>query len=624
MTRPRSILCGGIKLSSDDPLCVGRQVIHLNTQGNKANVNLVLEDLAKVFVEHLTPRLEDLMEIAAYVYATDCATVRGGKWGDEDATEPWSRDFQFVVPVRDPAFWSETKVRELLEQTLGFLSDDAYKFEFKPLTSKKQKQGYFEFGANKDWPFYKPERVIMFSGGLDSLAGTVETAAKGKNLVLVSHRPVAAQSSRQTKLFSGLQSAFPAVKMIHIPVWINKDKNIGREHTQRTRSFLYSALGTVVAASIQAPGVRFFENGVVSLNLPVADEVIGARASRTTHPQALQWFGQLYSLVLGRTLELDNPFFFNTKQEVIEIIAQRGQASLIGLTCSCAHQGFFQTKTQWHCGTCSQCIDRRIAILAAGQVAHDEEDDYVCNVFTGPRKEGYHRNMAVNYARHATELHRMGPEEMIAKFNTEISRAVRCMDKKSEAAQQIVKMHERHAEAVHAVLRAQIATNASGIIDGSVQGTSMIAMVMSQQHLVSGWRSYADRIIGILSKGVPPICQKKQPENEPRLQEIMDGLLKANEIELVREYPYMTWGSSLTKPDWSDESLGLWVEAKYARKKDGLAKISDAIAADITKYGDSQRRVLFVIYDPDRLIVDEQAFCEPIRKRPTMQVHILR
>ena len=232
--------------------------------------------------------------------------------------------------------------------------------------------------------------------------------------------------------------------------------------------------------------------------------------------------------------------------------------------------------------------------------------------------------MAVNYARHATELLRMSQEEMAAKFNTDLSRAVRYMDKRSEAAKRLIEMHQRHAQTVHNVLLQQVVKHTSAIIDGSISKSSMLAMLMSQQHLVSGWRSYAQRIVDLLTKGVPAICQTNKPENEPRLQEICDGILKANDTILVREFPFMQWGSNLTKPDWSAESLGLWVEAKYVRKKDGLGKINEAIAADITKYGDNQRYVLFVVYDPERIIIDEEAFREPIMKRPNMQVFILR
>ena len=142
--------------------------------------------------------------------------------------------------------------------------------------------------------------------------------------------------------------------------------------------------------------------------------------------------------------------------------------------------------------------------------------------------------------------------------------------------------------------------------------------------MVSAWKSFAERITDILSKGIPTICQKQKPDNEPRLQEICDGLLQAGDVDLVREYPFMKWGSNLTKPDWSAEGLRLWVEAKYVRKKSDVAQINEAIAADITKYGDNNRRVLFVIYDPEHLIADEASFRRPIEARPEMIVCFIR
>jgi hypothetical protein len=225
---------------------------------------------------------------------------------DESSTEPWSRDFAFVIPVRDPAFWNTSEHKCLIAEVLTFLSNDRYSFSFVPLEHDRPDQQYLEFGELEDWLFYNPERVLMFSGGLDSLAGAVETARGGTNVVLVSHRPVSTLDSRQRKLFAELRKEFPK-NVIHIPVWINKAEKFGREPTQRTRSFLYSALGTVVAESVRAGGVRFFENGVVSLNLPVADEAIRARASRTTHPIALQLFKSLYSAVTERDIAVDNP-----------------------------------------------------------------------------------------------------------------------------------------------------------------------------------------------------------------------------------------------------------------------------------------------------------------------------
>jgi hypothetical protein len=54
----------------------------------------------------------------------------------------------------------------------------------------------------------------------------------------------------------------------------------------------------------------------------------------------------------------------------------------------------------------------------------------------------------------------------------------------------------------------------------------------------------------------------------------------------------------MTKPDWSDESAAVWIELKYIRRSSDVRKATEEIAADITKYGDNERRTLFAIYDP--------------------------
>jgi hypothetical protein len=622
MNKPRLVLCGGVEVAQDDQLRKDRHAIELRTDGANANVNVRLEDLAKVFDQHLSPRLEDLLELAAYVYTADCATRRGGSWANDDTTEPWDRDFQFVIPVRDLPFWSRKDVSDLVVETLRNLSDDKFAFVFRDMKKKPPKQQYLEFGEMEDWPFHGVARVLMFSGGLDSLAGALDTAARKENLVLVSHRPVSTQSSRQKRLFDALRERY-SQPMIHVPIWINKDENQSREPSQRTRSFLYAALGTIVAASVKAGGVRFFENGVVSLNLPVADEVTRARASRTTHPLVLQLFDKLFGAVLDREIVVDNPFIFKTKAEVVTVIASHNASELIGLTCSCTHPRF-QSRTTWHCGACSQCIDRRMAIFAAGLEKYDEQHDYQIDVFRGAREEGYDQNMAVDYVRHALELSRMAPEEMTARFNRDLSRAARPFPRRSEAAQEFIQLHNRHGRTVQRVVVQELQKAAAELLAGTMPASSLLALIAGQVHQVPIWQRFADRIADLLRAGLPTACKTHKPENEPHLQEICDGILKGRDASLVREFPFLRWGSSLTKPDWSAEEFGLWVELKYIRKKQDVRQIGAAIAEDITKYGDNQRNVLYVVYDPSHLITDEREFAEPILKRPRMQVRFIR
>jgi hypothetical protein len=66
-------------------------------------------------------------------------------------------------------------------------------------------------------------------------------------------------------------------------------------------SFLYAALACVVARLFGKTRIRFFENGVVSINLPISEQVVGARATRTTHPVVLERFRRFF----GEPIEVD-------------------------------------------------------------------------------------------------------------------------------------------------------------------------------------------------------------------------------------------------------------------------------------------------------------------------------
>lgn len=622
MIGPRVLLCNGAPRSAVPRSWANEKAIPLSTLGSDSNVNIRLEDVARVFSTQIPPRLLDLLEIAAFIYSADTATSRGEGWADDGAIESWGRRFFFVIPVRDLDFWQQDEVRAALAEVIHFLSNDECSFKFVHLKKRPPDQGYLDFGSSDEWPFYSPPRVMMFSGGLDSLTGAVEMLEAGTNVVLVSHRPVASIDSRQKRLVAALRERFPN-QIIHVPVCINKAKNLGREHTQRTRSLLYGSIGVVIAEALRAGGVRFFENGVVSLNLPVADEVLQARASRTTHPMSLEMLQLLFSRILNKSFAVDNPYIFLTKSEVVQRLALSGHADLIGLSCSCAHT-WFQTKTQWHCGRCSQCIDRRVAVLAANADPHDSETDYVEDVFTGKRGDEYERNIAVDYVRHGMELARAGASLLATRFNLELTRAARPFESRRDVAEKFIQMHIRHGTAVRDVMHKKLAEHSAEILDGSLEKTSLLAMVAGQQHHEPNWRRFCNRIVGLLRNGLPTAVQTHKPVDEPHLQEICDGILSAHDSDLVREFPFMRWSSSLTKPDWSSHSHNLWVELKYVRKKYGARQITEDIAADITKYGDQGVRVLFVIYDPDHVILSDREFSVPIVARATMVVEFIR
>lgn len=619
MIDPRLFLCSGARRRGTE--ATGRKTVALTALGKNPNVTIKVSDLARIFMGTVSPRMLDLLEIASYAYTADSGTSRGTGWLN-DATEQWGRDLRFVIPVRDLSFWQRTDVQDSLRRTLQFLSNDSYSFRFTALKTVDVEQQYLDFGRT-DWAFNDVPDVLMFSGGLDSLAGAVETAASSTNpLLLVSHRPVGQISARQQKLFHELQSMFKNVPMLHVPVWINKENKHGHEPTQRTRSFLFTAIGLCVGSLTSAKRILFYENGVVSLNLPVADEVLRARASRTTHPLSLTLLTEFACLAMDREVHVVNPFAKRTKTEIVAAIESRDAGRLIGHSVSCAHT-MFMPKGQQHCGTCSQCIDRRIGIIAAGCSGLEDANDYVSDVFTGPRQNGIEQAMAIHYARHAMELRSMSASAFATRFSLDLTRAVRREMNPSLAATELYEMHQRHATAVHSVLTDQLGANASSLAEGKLEPTSLLSLIVHAKHKEDLWTTYAAKLTQLLQAGVPAACRTHKPKDEPHLQEIVEGILKGHDTDLEREFPFMRWSSSSTKPDFSKQLYSLWVELKYVRKKSNIREITEAIASDITKYSDSGARVLFVVYDPNGLIQSREMFAKQIVSRTNMRVSFI-
>ncbi len=599
-----------------DPAWTGRHQIELDAIGDKHNVNIRFEDVARKFQRNISPRLMDFLEIASYVFTADCSTLRG-EWTDAQGDEPWGRDIGFLIAVREPEFWETPRVKRLMQDVLRFLSDDTYSFQFVPLQADRRAQTpYFEFHDQNDWPFHKPDRVLMFSGGLDSLAGIVEAAASDGKSVLVSHRPVSTLYARQRKLFGELRRKFPG-QLIHIPVWINKDEKFGKEPTQRTRSFLFAALGTLVAQSIDARGIRFYENGVLSVNLPVAEEVLRARASRTTHPIALHLLSSLAAAVTGRELPIDNPFLFKTKTEVVQTLSTHDATDLIALTCSCSHL-MFQSGEKRHCGRCSQCIDRRFAVAGAGLLSKDPETDYVSDVFIGSRLKQLDRSIAIDYTRHGIELERRSDLEIAGIFNAEICRAVRYERKGRESAEALISMYKRHGTIVRRVLEDQLRLNAGKLIDRTLEQTSLLALAIGQNYLPTSERfaggisdqgsvekshpSSADSIIltklnEILERFKPSVIiggQRSKARGRPSLPTKRDTILFAAIVSNLEGLKYCDFvDKHKVKPKWSDDgpksyresylALGPYpkkVQDEKSRAKQRMSKYPDSILMD--------------------------------------------
>lgn len=468
------VLCGGIEL----PQKGSGSRLNLNLHGRSPNVRLQIADISKRLLTKIPEVHLDLLEVASYVYAADSATARGGRT-DAQMGKRWRRKFRFVIPVRLPKLWSSESISSALVETLSFLSDDEYAFEFRRLGNPPAVETYIEF-PDADTASFSPDEVILFSGGLDSFSGTVEElVTHGKKVALVSHQSASKIVGAQQYLVDQLKQRFGSDRVFHVPVWVNLVGDSNSEPTHRTRSFLFAALGAVTARLFERDRIRFFENGVVSLNLPPVAQVVGARATRTTHPQVLAGFRRVLSEVLDRAFDVENPFAWLTKSDVIERISANECSDLIRDTLSCTRVRDM-TKLHPHCGQCSQCIDRRFAVLAAGQEKEDPAEAYKVDLLSGERPAGPDREMALAYVRSASLIREMADVAFFAKYG-EASRVVDYFAEPADAvAERIFSLHRRHADAVCRVFDDAISANASALREGNLAADCLLSLIVGQ------------------------------------------------------------------------------------------------------------------------------------------------
>lgn len=472
-------LCG----LNDGQLGQYRSGRRLFLHGPRANVRLSVENIRDHLLAMEPELLTDLIEIAAYVFAADCAVKRGGPYLKNFA-ERWRRSFHLVIAVRRPEAWSEQTVMAALRGVLGFLSDDDWRFEFEPLVDRPTLKGYLPGLRRIDLELGETS-IVMFSGGLDSFAGAVhELNTTNAHVLLMSRRIGGMTDARQTELAQQLRQRYPN-RVSHAPVQAGMtEETEAVEHSQRTRSFLLMAIGMVAAAIEESNRLRFYENGIMSVNLPISTQVVGTRASRSTHPRSLSLLQDLAILVSERPVQIDNPFAWMTKVEVVQTLDARSERPLIGRTLSCSGTRRLTTMKP-HCGQCIQCLQRRIATLGASADDVDFGVDYETDFLVGARQEGDDRVMAVDVVRSAFEHRRLNDDGFAIRYAGELASVAHgtAAAERREVILGISNMYRRNADSVRQIIIAATRDHAEAFTDKTLPASCLLRLVQENPEI---------------------------------------------------------------------------------------------------------------------------------------------
>ena len=429
--------------------------LNIGVRGRPAStLTVTLSEITRQMMASVPDRLADLFDIACYVHAADRRIARDEPEMRGEGAK-WRRGLHFLIAVRDPEFWNTPTINAMLAGNLGFLSGDRFSFEFVRHEHPTPQQDYLDLRGTGPEGEFKPAEIILFSGGLDSLAGAVDALLVRRiPVVLASHQSANLVHAIQTRLASSLRERAGPTQLLHVGLGL-KGAGEMKEPTQRTRSFLFACFGMVVAYLFGQKGVSFYENGIVSTNLPIASHVLGTRATRTTHPRVLRDYAALFSRVTSSQAEVRNPFFWDTKADIVRRIAEAGCGDLIAPSFSCGSTREATFKNGRHCGVCTQCLDRRFGILAAGCSNLEPASEYVVELFRGERQAGVEAVTAESYVL-AAHRYADSSEAGFLGAHGEVFRALRHLDlPPGAAATRLHQMHVRHGKAVVAALEAE-------------------------------------------------------------------------------------------------------------------------------------------------------------------------
>ena len=599
------MLCNGATLH-DDSKSVTTLVYDYDS--NYRNIEVGLPKFVSN-VYHLQNKIKDLLEIASYVMAADRLVLRGSKEAVE--YHSWSRNFHFIIKVRDYNFWNNVNVQLALTELLNFSTgDNNYRFTFleghetEPVSLFDNDE--FKFQTEKNYS------IVLFSGGLDSLTGIIERLeTTNEKLCLISHRsrnPGTAKT--QDKLFQALKRDYPArIKHYKFYCHLYKSKR-GTEETQRSRTFLYTSIAYSIAHALGINKFYIYENGITSINIPKRPDLINARASRTTHPKTIGLLKKFFNTFSNKEFDIVHPYLWSTKTDLFLKLNDFNKCSYIDSTVSCI-KTYQRMANATHCGMCSQCIDRRFASFGSELEKYDTSTIYNFDFINSKISDGPTKTNILDYIRQARDFNSIN---LGAFYNEKLEYIVDIEEfidgeTEEEKIDKLYQLFKKHGGQVEKALE-RIRSKYNKPFGKNVPEQSLLAFIDKKEYLNEPIKRLIREICSKLIKSIPKAYAHSHPKNETELNDLINSLIESEKDSYGREFPTISFGLTRIIPDHS--IFDLLIEAKYIRKNTPPSVATKGIAEDMTKYRKLNKDKLFIVYDPNRAISDDEKYSKSL------------
>jgi 7-cyano-7-deazaguanine synthase in queuosine biosynthesis len=270
-----------------------------------------------------------------------------------------------AVPLRDPTLWTPSASAALAE-ILQVQGNVEWSFDFRGRDPSRSPTPLDSATASIPPPDRSApaEKLVLFSGGLDSTAGLATLAASADRTLAFSFYNQWLFGKQQRILQAlGFRRHIQSYGAFKTP---GKRSRTGGAFNHR--SFLFLSLAAIEAAAAGIPEVVQFENGPLALAVPPAPLF---RVTRHAHPLVQQRAAELFSALLGAPIRIGNPFLQETKAEAVaELRKLTGKRfrSIVAQTESCWYPkatrviGGAPKQINQACGACIPCLVRATAL----------------------------------------------------------------------------------------------------------------------------------------------------------------------------------------------------------------------------------------------------------------------
>lgn len=328
--------------------------------------------VVRIYAKHIFYKYKEEMPLKFVDMINIAAAVQIGDRFSYASPRDTVRNIHLEIPVYEFEQIHSPDIVALLQETLAWFTGDYWSIQFSP----RPKPTYeASFGV----PIF-PVEVGLWSGGLDSLAGTLNRilADPTNFLALVGTGSSPLVLGIQKKVATKLKRLFPnQVQLFQVLIGLRNTKRIKPKNKfSRARGFVFTLVGAAIADFLGQNRLYIYENGIGAINLRHTDSEVGADRSKAVHPISNEYMSEFISILQGKRFQVVNPFLSHTKAQMCQVFKEVAPDLIpLTLTCDRAHR----SKDAQQCGRCTSCLMRRHA-LAASDI--QDETRYVYGIDT--------------------------------------------------------------------------------------------------------------------------------------------------------------------------------------------------------------------------------------------------